>query len=253
MAECSLAVSFAPLDSSLEVDCVDGDCLTRDRKAVPVGMDDRADDTRVKPFVSCGTPLPPYEIEVRDALGRVLPDRHCGTLFVRGPSVMSGYFGDPDTTREVLSPDGWLNTGDLAYSISGKLVITGREKDLIIIKGRNIWPQDLESLAQEQPEVRSGDAAAFSAPGPGGDERAVIMIECREPEASKRDELIRRLTALIHEELGIGCLVCLVPRKTLPRTTSGKLSRSEARRKFLHRFKKEQLTQSSIDIYEEAV
>jgi fatty-acyl-CoA synthase len=166
---------------------------------------------------------------------------------------MSGYFGDLENTREVLSPDGWLNTGDLAYSISGDLVITGREKDLIIINGRNIWPQDLESLAQGQPEVRSGDAAAFSAPGPGGDERAVIMIECREPDVSKRDELIKRLTALIHEELGIDCLVCLVPRKTLPRTTSGKLSRSEARRKFLQRFKKEQLTQPSIDIYEEAV
>jgi fatty-acyl-CoA synthase len=79
------------------------------------------------------------------------------------------------------------------------------------------------------------------------------MIECREPEAAKRDELTKRLTSLIHEELGIDCVVCLVPRKTLPRTTSGKLSRSEARRKFLQRFKKEQLTQSSIDIYEEAV
>jgi fatty-acyl-CoA synthase len=253
MAECALAVSFAPLDRSLELDCVDGDCLTQDRRAVPVDKGRRADDARVRPFVSCGTPLPRYEIEVRDSLGRVLPDRHCGTLFVRGPSLMSGYFGDLENTREVLSPDGWLNTGDLAYSISGDLVITGREKDLIIIKGRNIWPQDLESLAQEQPEVRSGDAAAFSAPGPGGDERAVIMIECREPDVSKRDELIKRLTALIHEELGIDCLVCLVPRKTLPRTTSGKLSRSEARRKFLQRFKKEQLTQPSIDIYEEAV
>jgi len=254
MAECSLAVSFSPVDARLELDCVDGECLNRERKALPLDEEGRtAGDGRATPFVSCGRPLPRYEVEVRDSLGRVLPDRECGTLFVRGPSVMSGYFGDPEATREVLSPDGWLNTGDLAYSVSGNLVITGREKDLIIIKGRNIWPQDLESLAVEQPEVRSGDAAAFSAPGPGGEERAVIMIECREPDISRRDELMKRLTALIHKELGIDCLVCLVPRKTLPRTTSGKLSRSEARRKFLQHFRKEQLTQSSIDIFEEAV
>jgi fatty-acyl-CoA synthase len=253
MAECSLAVSFASLDRPLELDCVDGDCLARDRKAVPVASGQGGDVTRVKPFVTCGTPLPRYEIDVRDSEGRVLPDRHCGTLFVRGPSVMSGYFGDPEKTSEVLSPDGWLNTGDLAYRVSGDIVITGREKDLIIINGRNIWPQDLEYLAQAQPEVRSGDAAAFSVPGPDGAEKAVTMIEYRESDVAKRNELIERLRTIFLEELGLDCLVCLVPRKTLPRTTSGKLSRSEARRRFLDQFGKELLTQSSIDLYQEAV
>jgi len=253
MAECSLAVSFAVLDRALELDCVDGDCLARDRKAVPVDSRQGGDATRVRAFVKCGTPLPRYEIDVRDSQGRPLPDRHCGTLFVRGPSVMSGYFGDPGKTREVLSPDGWLNTGDLAYRISGDIVITGREKDLIIINGRNIWPQDLEYLAQAQPEVRSGDAAAFSVPGPDGGEKAVTMIECRESDVAKRTELIERLRTIFLEELGLDCLVCLVPRKTLPRTTSGKLSRSQARRRFLAQFGKELLTQSSLDTYEQAV
>jgi fatty-acyl-CoA synthase len=253
MAECSLAVSFASLDRPLELDCVDGDCLARDRKAAPVESGQGSDVTRVKPFVTCGTPLPRYEIEVRDPEGRALPDRECGTLFVRGPSVMSGYFGDPEKTNEVLSPDGWLNTGDLAYRVSGEIVITGREKDLIIINGRNIWPQDLEYLAQAQPEVRSGDAAAFSVPGPDGAEKAVTMIEYRETDVAKRNELIERLRTIFLEELGLDCLVCLVPRKTLPRTTSGKLSRSEARRRFLDQFGKELLTQSNIDLYQEAV
>jgi fatty-acyl-CoA synthase len=166
---------------------------------------------------------------------------------------MRGYFGDPEKTREVLSPDGWLNTGDLAYRISGDIVITGREKDLIIINGRKIWPQDLEYLAQEQPEVRSGDAAAFSVPGPDGGEKAVTMIEYRESDVAKRTQLIERLRTIFLEELGIDCLVCLVPRKTLPRTTSGKLSRSEARRRFLERFSKELPTQSTMDVYEQAV
>ena len=253
MAECSLAVSFAVLDRALELDCVDRDCLARDRKAVPVDIGHGGDATRVRPFVKCGTPLPRYEIAVRDSQGRALPDRHCGTLFVRGPSVMSGYFGDPEKTRAVLSPDGWLNTGDLAYRISGEIVITGRKKDLIIVNGRNIWPQDLEYLAQAQPEVRSGDAAAFSVPGPDGGEKAVTMIECRESDVAKRTELIERLRTIFLEELGLACLICLVPRKTLPRTTSGKLSRSQARRRFLAQFGKELLTQSSLDTYEQAV
>jgi fatty-acyl-CoA synthase len=253
MAECSLAVSFAGLGCALELDRVDGDCLARGKKAVPVDIGQGEDDTRVRPFVKCGTPLPRYEIAVRDSQGRDLPDRHCGNLFVRGPSVMSGYFGDPERTQAVLSSDGWLNTGDLAYRISGEIVITGREKDLIIINGRNIWPQDLEHLAQAQPEVRSGDAAAFSVPGPDGAEKAVTMIECRESDVAKRTELIERLRTIFFEELGLDCLVCLVPRKTLPRTTSGKLSRSQARQSFLEHFGKELLTQSSMDIYEQAV
>jgi len=253
MAECSLAVSFAPLGSGFDLDCVDGDLLAQFPEATPVDCAQKAGNGHVKTSVKCGVPLPSYEIEIRDSEGRILPERHCGTLFVRGPSVMSGYFGNSETTREVLSPDGWLNTGDLAYRISDSIVITGREKDIIIIKGRNIWPQDLEYLAQDQPEVRSGDAAAFSAQGPDGEEQAVLMIECRESDASKRAELIDRMKCLILEELGVDCLVYLVPRNTLPRTTSGKLSRFQAQRSFLKWFNKKQSKKSDMDLYAQAI
>ena len=252
MAECSLAVSFAPLGRGLEVDCVDGERLASRKEAVPLHDHDPGGG-RGKTFVKCGIPLPRYEVEVRDPEGRVLPERRCGTLFVRGPSVMSGYFGDPETTREVLSPDGWLNTGDVAYRASGAIVVTGREKDLIIIKGRNIWPQDLEYLADLQPEVRSGDAAAFSIPDPDGGERAVMMIECRQSDPVKRARLVERLKSVVFEEIGIECMIYLVPRNVLPRTTSGKLSRSEARRRFLERVGEEELTDSGIDLYERAM
>jgi len=253
MAECSLAVSFAPPGRGLDLDCVDGDLLAQVSEATPVDCGQKADNGHVKTSVKCGVPLPSYEIEVRDSQGRILPERHCGTLFVRGPSVTSGYFGDLETTREVLSSDGWLNTGDLAYRVSDDIVITGREKDLIIIKGRNIWPQDLEFMAQAQPKVRSGDAAAFSVPGPEGEEKAVLMVECRESDAEKRTELIDRLTTLALEEIGIDCLVYLVPRNTLPRTTSGKLSRFQAQRSFLEWFNKKQPPQSEIDLYAQAI
>ena len=192
---------------------------------------------------------PGYEVEVRDDKGRVLPERHCGTLYVRGPSVMSGYFGDLKATREVLSPDGWLNTGDLAYRVGNGIMITGREKDLIIINGRNIWPQDLEYLAEQQPEVRTGDASAFSVTGPAGQEQAVMMVQCRQSDEKKRTDLRERLYGLVHEEFAIDCLIELVPRNTLPRTTSGKLSRSGARKEYLKRIAPQQATELNEKLY----
>jgi fatty-acyl-CoA synthase len=235
MAECSLAVSFAPLGQGVDVDHVDGNALAEEQLALPLHPSRDSETAFTNTFTNCGAPLPGFETEVRDDAGKVLPERHCGTLFVRGPSIMSGYFGDLKATREVLSPDGWLNTGDLAYRVGNSIVITGREKDLIIINGRNVWPQDLEYLAEQQPEVRTGDASAFSIPGPDGHEQAVMMVQCRETDDAKRGDLRDRLHSQVRQEYGIDCRIELVPRNTLPRTTSGKLSRSGARKEYLKR------------------
>ena len=235
MAECALAVSFAPLGQGLRVDPVDGDRLSHHGTAVPSSVDagQAAEKTHINSYVDCGIPLADHEIEIRDPQGRGLPERQCGVIHVRGPSVMSGYFGHPDASRKVLSEDGWLNTGDLGYRVDGHIHLTGRQKDLIIINGRNIWPQDLEYIAEQQPEVRPGDSLAFAVPGPGGIEQTVLVVQCRESDPAKRARLIRRLKARISEELAIDCMVDLVPLHTLPRTSSGKLSRSEARRVFI--------------------
>jgi fatty-acyl-CoA synthase len=249
MAECSLAVSFAPLGQGADVDYIDGTALAEEQKARPLHPNQSSKSMRTNAFTNCGAPLPGYEVEVRDAGGQVLPERHCGTLYVRGPSVMSGYFGDFKATREVLSPDGWLNTGDLAYRVGNGIVITGREKDLIIINGRNIWPQDLEYLAERQPEVRTGDASAFSVTSPSGQEQAVMMVQCRESDEKKRADLRERLYSMVHEEYGIECIIELVPRNTLPRTTSGKLSRSGARKEYLKRIAAEQSTDSNENLH----
>jgi fatty-acyl-CoA synthase len=187
----------------------------------------------VSGFTNCGLPLPGYQVEIRNDHGHSLPERRIGTIFVKGPSVMSGYFNDPEETRQALSTDGWLDTGDIGYRIGDSLVITGRKKDLIIINGRNIWPQDLEYLAEQQPEVRPGDALAFSAPGTDGKDITILVVQCREADVEKRTDLVARLRVLIREELGIECFIELVPLHTLPRTSSGKLSRSKARQNFI--------------------
>ena len=228
MAECSLAVSFAPLEENLSVDCVDADYLALHDHARPA-----AGEERLSEFVNCGVPLSEFEVEVRDASGEVVPERHIGVIHVRAPSVMLGYFNEPGITVETLSPDGWLDTGDIGYRVSDGIMITGRKKDLIIVNGRNIWPQDLEQLAEQQPDVRPGDALAFAVPGTDGADAAVMVVQCREKEVEKRAELIRRLQGLIHTEVGVDCHIELAPLHTLPRTSSGKLSRSKARQNYI--------------------
>jgi len=235
MAECSLAISFAPLSRGLAVDTIDADHLAKYKEARPVpdGGADKDLSPRTRSFVICGKPLPDFEVEIRDEQGRPLGERQSGVIHLRGPSVMSGYFGEPEITRQTLSEDGWLNTGDVGYRLGEELVITGRQKDLIIINGRNIWPQDLEYLAEQQPEVRTGDALAFSAPGPDGEETTVMVVQCREKDPAVQASLVSRLKQRVRSELGIDCYVELVPLHTLPRTSSGKLSRSKARQNFI--------------------
>lgn len=232
MAECSLAVSFAPLGQGLDVDRLDADVLAHERRAAPA---DESFDGRVTEFVNCGRPLPDYEVEIRDESGAIAPERQCGTIFLRGPSVMSGYANNPEITAEMLSEDGWLNTGDVGYRAGDSLFITGRAKDLLIINGRNIWPQDLEYLAEQQPEVRAEDASAFAIPAEDGTEVAVLVVQCREQDPFRQARLVERLKQKIQSEFGIGCLIELVPLHTLPRTSSGKLSRSGTRLDFLKR------------------
>jgi len=242
MAECSLAISFAPLNKGLEVDRVDGDRLSNNRQAIPFVPSFTDDDqARCSKFVNCGAPLPGYEVQIRNVNGDVVEERESGTIFVRGASIMSGYFEDETLTREVLSADGWLNTGDIGYWIEHSLVIIGRSKDMIIINGRNIWPQDLEFLAEQQPEVRPGDSSAFSVSSPDGNEIAILIVQCRETDLQKREDLINRLRSLVHKELAIPCYIELIPPRTLPRTSSGKLSRSRAKADFLTRIQWEEL------------
>jgi len=238
MAECTLGISFSPLNSGFTTHYIDADHLSEKHEAML--LDDQDTRGRGRHFVNCGVPLPNFEVEIRDD-DKVLDDWQTGVIHLRGPSVMSGYFNMPEETHHALSEDGWLNTGDIGHMVDGVLTITGRKKDLIIIHGRNIWPQDLEHVAETQPEVRSGDAVAFSAPDGHGEETCVLMVQCRERDPHKRNALVRRLTALVRMEMGLDCHVQLVPNRSLPRTSSGKLSRAKARLDFINSHNMEQL------------
>ena len=233
MAECTLGISFSPLYRGFHTTLVDTETLYDQNLVVPLDAAN-AGTARGRYFVNCGIPLPGYEVQIRSEDGNLLDDHQTGVIHLRGPSVMAGYFEMPEETSAALDHRGWLNTGDIGYlAADGSLTITGRQKDLIIIRGRNIWPQDIEHIAETQSEVRAGGAVAFAAPDGDGDDTCVLLVECRETRAEARAELIARLAQLMQRELALECLVELVPAHHLPRTSSGKLSRARARQLFI--------------------
>jgi fatty-acyl-CoA synthase len=229
MAEASLAISFSPLRAGIVVEWIDPANLADDLVATPVAAGTGTG------FVRCGGPLPGHELEIWNDAGNQLADLHVGRIMVRGPSVMSGYYQQPALTAKVLAADGWLDTGDIGYVVDGEVVVTGRHKDMIIVNGRNIWPQDIERIVERQPELRSQDASAFGVPGPSGAEVAAVVVQCNTDDVEVRASLMQRIRADLLAELGIACLIELVPRHTLPRTSSGKLSRSATRVGYLER------------------
>ena len=224
MAEATLALSFAPLDSGICTDTVARDALEHRRQAVPT-----PDTAEGRVFVRCGRVLPGHELEVRDETGLRMPERRVGTIFVRGPSVMSGYFGHAEETALVLQPDGWLDTGDLGYLVDNEIVVTGRAKDLMIVNGRNVWPQDLEWAAEtEIDSVRSRDVVVFSVET-GKAEDIVALVQCRTTVAEEREALRAEAVGVFRRRYGVEVSVVLVPPHSLPQTSSGKLSRTRAR------------------------
>ncbi len=146
---------------------------------------------------------------------------------------MKTYFGEPEETAKVLSADGWLDTGDLGYMVDGQVVITGRAKDLIIVNGRNVWPQDLEWTAEREiASLRQGDVAVFSITGVL-EETVVALVQCRTSDPVAREALRAEAAKLLRVRHGLDVQVTLVPPRSLPETSSGKLSRTRARALYL--------------------
>ncbi|MCA0247527.1 MAG: fatty acyl-AMP ligase [Proteobacteria bacterium] len=231
MAEVCLAITFSPHDRGVCTDTVDRAALAETQRAVPAT--DPTDDRQARRFVLCGRVLPGHQLEVRDADGKVLADREVGRIFVKGPSIMPGYFGEPEASREVLSADGWLDTGDLGYMLAGEIVVTGRAKDLIIVNGRNVWPQDIEWAIEAKRLTKSGDAAAFSI-DTGEGERVVVAVLARVSGEEARQALARDVAGAVREAIAVDCDVALVaPTVGLPTTSSGKLSRARTKANYL--------------------
>ena len=234
LAEATLAVTFSDLNQGLRIDWVDcGPAFERGRKALAVVPKSGTGAPRTRPFAICGRPMPGYRIEIRNDAGDVLPERTVGRICLRGPSLMSGYFRDLAATRSVTTVDGWLDTGDMGYLAGGELVITGRSKDLIIFNGRNIWPQDLEWAIEKLDGVRPGEVAAFDVTAEDGQERVVVVAECRLADLASHRALRHAIKACVQKVASVECEVVLAAPRSLTFTTSGKLSRAAAKANYL--------------------
>jgi len=231
MAEVCLAITFSPGGTGMRTDTVDRVALADTERAVPAA--DPTDQLRARRFVICGKVLPGHQLEVRDPAGELLSDREVGRIFLKGPSITPGYFNDPEASRALLTDDGWLDTGDLGYFLKGEIVVTGRAKDLIIINGRNVWPQDIEWAVEAKRVVKGGDSAAFSIETPNG-ERVVIAVLARVGSEEARVALARDVAGAVREAIAVDCDVVLVPPTMgLPMTSSGKLARARTKANYL--------------------
>ncbi|MFL6788303.1 MAG: fatty acyl-AMP ligase [Sphingomicrobium sp.] len=227
LAEATLAVSLMPPGEGIRLELVEENELSG---GVP---DDEDRPRRYRAVVNCGKPVEGMEIEIRGPSGEILPDRGIGKVYVRGGSVMHSYFRDEQSTRACLAPDGWLDTGDMGYLSKGYIFLVGRAKDMIIINGRNHWPQDIEWAVEQLPGFKSGDIAAFAITGPSGEETPAVLVHCRVSDPHERGRLRDDIRERVRAITGISPVVELIPPRTLPRTSSGKLSRTKARHLYL--------------------
>lgn len=225
LAEATLAVAIMPPGEGIIVELVEETELS--------GGTGRADrPQRYRAIVNCGKPVKDMTVEIREEDGTPLPERAIGKVWCKGPSLMSGYFRDPEATAACMV-DGWLDTGDMGYLSDGYVYIVGRAKDMIIVNGKNHWPQDIEWAVEQLPGFKAGDIAAFAITTPGGEETPAVLVQCRASDEGERLRLREEIRERVRSVTGMNCVIELVPPRTLPRTSSGKLSRAKARKLYL--------------------
>jgi len=231
LAEATLAVTIMPPGEGIRVELVEEERLSGSPR-------DLSRPARYRAIVNCGKPVQGMEVVIRGESGASLKDHQIGKVWCRGSSVMHSYFRDPEATADCLVPstDGkgpWLDTGDMGYMAQGYLFIVGRAKDMIIINGKNHWPQDIEWAVEQLPGFNHGDIAAFSVEMDNGEETPAVLVHCRVSDPDKRLELRELIRDKVRSITGMNCVVELVPPKSLPRTSSGKLSRAKAKKLYL--------------------
>ena len=231
LAEAVLAVTVMPPGEGIRVELVEEERLSGAPR-------DLSRPARYRAIVNCGKPLPDMQVLITGEDGHARGDHQIGKVWCRGPSVMHSYFRNPEATADCLVPgdDGkgpWLDTGDMGYTAKGYLFIVGRAKDMIIINGKNHWPQDIEWAVEQLPGFNHGDIAAFAIEMENGEEAPAVLVHCKVSDPEERVRLRDQIADKVRSVTGMSCIVELVPPRTLPRTSSGKLSRAKAKKLYL--------------------
>ncbi|SER14920.1 1-acyl-sn-glycerol-3-phosphate acyltransferases [Nitrosomonas sp. Nm51] len=225
LAECSVGLSFPPVGRGPRVDKIDREYFMKTARAIPSEKDENA-----LYFVSCGEPLSDHEIRIIDAAGHELPERRQGLLQFRGPSVTSGYYRNPEKNK-ALFDNGWVNSGDFAYIADGEVYITGRQKDIIVHAGRNIYPHEIEDAINEVDGVRRGCIAVFGSTSREiGTERLIVLAETRETASDSLERVRAEINNIVIMLTGAPPDdIVLAPPHCVLKTSSGKIRRAACR------------------------
>jgi len=223
LAENSVALAFPAPGSTPRIDTVRREPLMSSGLALPA---DDGDPTALQ-FVACGNAIPEHELRVVDAAGVELGEREQGHIQFRGPSATRGYFGNPEATKRLFR-GGWLETGDLGYLAEGGLHVTGRHKDIVIRRGRNVYPDEIEHDVGEIEGIRRGRVAVFGSADPAtASERLVVVAECRTGTSEDRVRIVADINQICSALAGSPPdVTVLVAAGTILKTSSGKLRRS---------------------------
>lgn len=229
MAENVFAVTQGGIDSALTIDIIDGDALRSEQIATPSKKDHKS----VK-MISSGRCLTNTQLRILDDQGEPLPERKIGEIAIYSDCMLTGYYNRPDLTQEAFN-DGWYLTGDLGYLINDELFITGRKKDLIIVGGKNIYPQDVERLAGEVDGVHPGRVVAFGIFNQRtGTEDVVVIAESNLPRLEDRYNIADEIRSVVTKNSDIALRnVNVVERGWLLKTSSGKIARLANKYKYM--------------------
>jgi acyl-CoA synthetase (AMP-forming)/AMP-acid ligase II len=219
LSEAALAVTFTPGARPLRAERVDAAALARDGRVRPGARE----------VVSVGVPVPGVEVEVRDGDGAPAGEGRLGRIWVRGPSLLREYLGDPGATARTLVA-GWLDTGDLGFVRGGELYVHGRARDVVVVRGANHSPEEFEAALTGVPGVRPGCAVAVGHDPDGRGERLLLLVE-RAGDAAEDGAVAAAARAAVTERTGVTPHVELLAPGALPRTSSGKMRRQEALRR----------------------
>ena len=220
LAEATLAVAFAPRGIPIDTVVVDPTRLrigdTVHQEALQSG--------RVTELVKLGPPLPGIGLRIVDEHGATLGERVLGLVLMRGDNVTAGYYHDPARSAELITADGWLDTGDLGFTWDGQLVIAGRAKDLVIINGQNHYPHDLERIAAEVADIGANRAAAAGVRGPASHTEELAFFVLHRAGIAEFLPKVIELRRKILQQTGLE-VAHVVPVRQIPKTSSGKLQR----------------------------
>jgi acyl-CoA synthetase (AMP-forming)/AMP-acid ligase II len=230
MAENVFAATQNDLSKLPYVEEVDRESFTTDRIARPA-FDGRPSIQ----MMSCGKPIPNTTIRVVDSKGYDLPERHIGEIVLKSNCMLNEYYNRPDITKKAFLPGGWYMSGDYGYMVNGEIFVAGRKKDMIIVGGKNVYPQDLEALACEIPRVHPGRTVAFGLFDESqGTEEVVIIAEVDTDDESEHERIADQIRMHVSKNSAIVVRhVRVVGPKWVIKTSSGKVARTASKEKFI--------------------